>query len=179
MSLKRDRIFAGFGAVLFLVSAVALTAAVIFQNVESPSTTPATPAASQTPDPTKTDTPKLAGTELKGFTPVSSIPKLKTIDTQVGTGQVVKPSDTVTVIYTGAIASTGKIFESSLDSTKTDTFPLSSVIKGWSEGIPGMKVGGSRQIMIPSALAYGAAGKGEIPPNADLVFDVTLISIGK
>lgn len=118
---------------------------------------------------------------MQNFTPIAHIDKLQTIDTTVGTGAEVKAGDTVTVDYTGAVAATGVVFQSSLDSGQPVTFALSQVIQGWTEGIPGMKVGGTRRLLIPAALAYGAnppSGAG-IPANADLVFDVTLHSIGK
>ncbi len=124
---------------------------------------------------------KLQGTKLVGFEPTSSIPALKTVDIKVGKGDAASAKSTVTVNYTGAVAATGIIFQSSLDSGQPATFPLNQVIKGWSEGIPGMKAGGVRRLLIPAALAYGAnppQGSG-IPANADLVFDVTLIKIDK
>ena len=123
----------------------------------------------------------LAGTKLANFTPVASVPELHTTDTTVGTGAEVKAGDTVTVDYTGAIAATGVIFQSSKDSGQPVSFGLDQVIDGWKEGIPGMKVGGTRRVLIPAAKAYGAnppSGSG-IPTNADLVFDVTLHKIGQ
>jgi len=117
---------------------------------------------------------------LENFTPVASIPTLQKQDTTVGTGAEVKPGDTVTVDYTGAVAATGVIFQSSLDTGQPVSFPLGSVIAGWTDGVPGMKVGGTRRLLIPAAQAYGAnppAGSG-IPANADLVFDITLHKIG-
>jgi FKBP-type peptidyl-prolyl cis-trans isomerase len=116
---------------------------------------------------------------LKDFTPVASTPKLDIKDTVAGTGAEVKAGATVTVHYTGAVAATGAIFQSSKDGGTPVTFPLTQVIKGWTDGIPGMKVGGTRRLIIPAALAYGStppSGSG-IPANADLVFDVDLISI--
>jgi FKBP-type peptidyl-prolyl cis-trans isomerase len=91
----------------------------------------------------------------------------------------VKASDTITVDYTGAVAATGIIFQSSLDSGQQATFALKQVIPGWTQGIPGMKVGGTRRLLIPANLAYGAnppSGSG-IPANAALVFDVTVHKI--
>lgn len=122
---------------------------------------------------------KLKGTQLQNFEPIAKVDELKTITIQPGQGDaVVKDSDTVTVHYTGALANSGKIFESSLDSGQPATFPLSGVIAGWTKGIPGMKVGETRRLIIPSSLAYGASGAGsDIGPNADLVFDVTLVKI--
>lgn len=122
---------------------------------------------------------KLAGTQLANFTPVASVSQLQEIDTVPGTGATVKPGATITVDYTGAVAATGTIFQSSLDTGQSVTFSLSQVIPGWTEGIPGMKVGGTRRLIIPANLAYGAnppSGSG-IPANAPLVFDVTLHKI--
>lgn len=117
---------------------------------------------------------------MQDFTPITTpLTQLQTQDLKVGTGEAVKPGATVTVDYTGAVASTGVIFQSSLDTGQPVTFSLNQVIKGWTEGIPGMKVGGTRRLLIPAALAYGAnppQGSG-IPANADLVFDVTLHKI--
>jgi FKBP-type peptidyl-prolyl cis-trans isomerase len=97
-------------------------------------------------------------------------------DVTPGSGDEVKPGATVTVHYTGWLT-TGKKFDSSVDRGKSISFPLSGVIKGWQEGIPGMKPGGVRRLKIPAALGYGSAGAGAlIPPNATLVFEVELIS---
>lgn len=122
---------------------------------------------------------KLAGTKLADFTPVAHIDSLQKIDTKVGTGAVAQANSTVVAHYTGAVAATGIIFQSSYDTGQPATFPLSNVIKGWQEGVPGMKAGGTRRLLIPASLAYGAnppPGSG-IPANADLVFDITLISV--
>jgi FKBP-type peptidyl-prolyl cis-trans isomerase len=120
---------------------------------------------------------KLAGTKLPGFTPISKIDTLQCVDIKTGSGAEVSSSSNVTVNYTGAIAADGIIFESSLDSGQPAAFPLSQVIRGWSEGLPGMKAGGQRRLLIPAALAYGSSpppGSG-IPADADLVFDITLL----
>ncbi len=120
---------------------------------------------------------KLEGTKLTGFTPVAAVPSLQVVDTIAGTGAEVAAGDTITAHYTGALASDGTIFQSSLDSGKPFTSPLSNLIKGWQAGIPGMKVGGTRRLLIPSAQAYGAQSQSGIPANSDLVFDIQLISI--
>jgi len=117
---------------------------------------------------------------LQNFTPISSVTTLIKKDLVVGTGAEVKAGATVSVHYIGAIASTGEVFQSSKDfGTEPITFPLSGVIKGWTDGIPGMKVGGTRRLIIPSDLAYGAKPdpRSGIPPNADLVFDVELVAV--
>ena len=120
----------------------------------------------------------LEGTPLADYTPVESVDKLEKIDTVAGDGEEVKAGATVTVHYTGALAKTGLIFQSSKDTGQPISFSLDGVIKGWTEGVPGMKVGGTRRLMIPAELAYGASGSGEsIPPNSDLVFDIELISV--
>lgn len=173
MARKRDRAFALFGALLFLLTSSAFTIAIIYSNISKKTTNSSQTGA-------KVDK-KLQGTQLANFTPIASIPELQKIDTVPGNGDEVKPGATVTVDYTGAVAATGVIFQSSLDSGQPVSFPLANVIAGWTEGVPGMKVGGTRRLLIPAAKAYGAnppSGSG-IPANADLVFDITLKSINK
>ena len=183
MAITRDRAFALFGAGLFLLTSSALTIAVVYSLIQQHNAKPSDGAASTNSSTSNTSgkpvTGKLQDTKLANFTPVASISSLQAIDTTVGTGATVKSTDTVTVDYTGAVANTGIIFQSSLDTGQTVSFPLNQVIAGWTEGIPGMKVGGTRRLLIPANLAYGAnppAGSG-IPANADLVFDVTLHAI--
>lgn len=104
---------------------------------------------------------------------------LKYQDLKVGTGQEAKKGDTVEVHYTGWLTN-GKKFDSSLDRKEAFEFKLGAemVIKGWDEGVAGMKVGGKRKLLIPSKLGYGARGAGNvIPPNADLVFEVELLKV--
>jgi FKBP-type peptidyl-prolyl cis-trans isomerase len=145
-------------------------------------TTPDTSSKTEVKEENKTSTKNMDQTKrlLPNFKPVAKVSSLEKIDTVVGTGDEVKPGATVSVHYTGAIASTGEVFQSSKDfGTNPITFPLSGVIKGWTDGIPGMKIGGTRRLIIPAAQAYGAnppQGSG-IPANADLVFDVELIAI--
>lgn len=122
---------------------------------------------------------KLQGTKLTNFTPTKSVPKLQTIDLSSGNGAAVKADSTITVVYSGAVASSGIIFQSSADTGQPLTTKLDQVIKGWQEGLIGAKAGGQRRILIPAAQAYGAnppPGSG-IPPNADLVFDVTVLEV--
>lgn len=124
---------------------------------------------------------KLEGTNLEGFQPIKDVAKLKTIDLKAGDGKEAKLGSNVTVNYTGAVAATGKIFQSSLDSGQPVPFTLKSgaLIQGWVDGVPGMKVGGKRRILIPAAEAYGdhpPQGSG-IPPNAALVFDIELLKV--
>jgi FKBP-type peptidyl-prolyl cis-trans isomerase len=173
----------GVLALLFLVTSVGFSLLVIWQVKQQHKTEQAQQAinkAATTPTTTnKTGAPKLEGTQLKDFTPVAKVDSLSSTDPVVGTGTEVKAGDTITAHYTGALAATGVIFQSSLDSGSPFTSPLSGLIKGWQQGIPGMKVGGTRRLMIPAELAYGAQSQAGIPANSDLVFDIQLMSIGK
>src|SRR4051794_140277 len=121
----------------------------------------------------------LEGTKLAGFEPRPSVTELEIIDLTPGDGDEVKSGATITAHYTGALVADGTIFQSSKDTGSPATFGLSQVIDGWTQGVPGMKVGGTRRLVIPAASAYGAnppAGSG-IPANADLVFDITLVAV--
>ncbi|MFN0054663.1 MAG: family 16 glycoside hydrolase [Planctomycetales bacterium] len=102
---------------------------------------------------------------------------LQFVDLKEGDGAVVPGGARVTVHYTGRLVS-GKKFDSSRDRQQTITFPLTGVIKGWGEGLPGMKTGGRRKLIIPPDLAYGERGAGGvIPPDATLVFDVEVFEV--
>lgn len=121
---------------------------------------------------------KLEGTILENFLAQDNVSELQVTDLVEGNGDVVKEGDTITCHYTGALVKDGTIFQSSLDFGDPVTFPLSVVIAGWSKGIPGMKVGGTRRLVIPAELAYGdSSPASNIPPNSDLVFDIQLLSI--
>lgn len=97
-------------------------------------------------------------------------------DLKVGTGATVAPKDTVTVHYIGVSCSTGKIFDSSYSRSQPATFPLTGVIKGWTDGIPNMKVGGQRLLGIPPDQAYGAQGRPPtIGPSETLWFVVEVL----
>jgi FKBP-type peptidyl-prolyl cis-trans isomerase len=104
---------------------------------------------------------------------------LKYEDLKEGTGAAAKSGDTVSVHYTGWLKD-GKKFDSSLDRGEPFTFPLGAgrVIKGWDEGVAGMKIGGKRKLIIPPELGYGKKGAGNvIPPDAELAFEVELLKI--
>jgi len=101
-------------------------------------------------------------------------------DIRVGNGEAAKEGSHVRVHYTGWLT-TGKKFDSSVDAGKPFDFTIGNgeVIKGWEEGVAGMRVGGKRQLRIPPELGYGAEGTpgGPIPPNATLIFDVQLLGV--
>lgn len=102
--------------------------------------------------------------------------KLVVKDIVKGNGRAAKLDDTVTVHYVGSVYSSGEEFEASWDNGETAEFPLSQgqLIDGWVQGIPGMKVGGRRMLIIPSELAYGASGNQSIGPNETLIFVIDL-----
>jgi FKBP-type peptidyl-prolyl cis-trans isomerase FkpA len=113
--------------------------------------------------------------------PTTTASGLQYWDIVVGTGATAAPGNSVKVHYSGFLT-TGQKFDSSRDRGEPFSFPLGAgqVIKGWDEGVAGMKVGGQRQLRIPPGLGYGAAGAGgAIPPNATLIFDVELLEVGK
>lgn len=101
---------------------------------------------------------------------------LKSIEILEGTGASAVTGGTVTVHYTGWLLD-GTKFDSSFDRGAPATFSLNNLIEGWKEGIPGMKAGGKRLLIVPPALGYGASGSGSVPPNATLVFQIELISV--
>ena len=111
-----------------------------------------------------------------GTKSVKSATGLIHIDMKVGQGATPQRSDRVKVHYTGWLLD-GTKFDSSVDRRKPSTFGVTGVIKGWTEALTTMKVGGKRKLVIPPDLAYGAAGRPSIPPNATLVFDVELLGI--
>lgn len=127
-----------------------------------------------------------AQTDTSSPTKVTGKPKttssgLQYWDIVVGTGATAVAGKPVKVHYTGWLTN-GKKFDSSVDRGQPFGFPLGGgqVIKGWDEGVAGMKVGGKRQLRIPPELGYGARGAGgAIPPNATLIFDVELLEVGK
>jgi FKBP-type peptidyl-prolyl cis-trans isomerase len=114
-----------------------------------------------------------------GAQEITTVSGLQYVDVVVGTGEAAVAGKTATVHYTGWLTN-GKKFDSSVDRGQPFSFPLGAgrVIKGWDEGVQGMKVGGKRKLTIPSDLGYGPRGAGGvIPPNATLIFDVELLGV--
>jgi FKBP-type peptidyl-prolyl cis-trans isomerase FkpA len=107
--------------------------------------------------------------------------QLQVEDLRVGTGAEAVSGKTVSVHYVGTLQANGKKFDASRDRGKPFEFRLGAgkVIKGWDQGVAGMKVGGMRKLTIPPELGYGASdvGKGLIPPNSTLVFEVELLEV--
>jgi len=121
---------------------------------------------------------RVEGTKLQDFDPIDNVTELQVIDTIEGTGDTVPEGAKITAHYTGALCKDGTVFQSSHDFGEAITFGLDQVIQGWTVGVPGMKVGGTRRLVIPSAMAYGSVrAAANIPPNSDLVFDIELVAI--
>ncbi len=181
MARKRDRVFVLVMAAAFLFTTIGTSVALIWSMINESKNKDTTAQQTQNAQSTQTNNPNaLKGKPMQDFTPVTSVDQLQATDLKAGDGEEVKAGANVTVDYTGAIASTGKVFESSLDSGKKATFGLDQVIEGWKTGLVGMKVGGKRRLLIPAAQAYGAQSpSADIPANSDLVFDITLYSINK
>jgi len=124
-----------------------------------------------------------AGCGGSNTAPSANVPFSQT-DLVVGTGATASPGNRLTVAYTGWLFDASQPNNKGRQFDSNPGFPFTlgtgSVIKGWDQGVPGMRVGGQRRLIIPPDLAYGSAGAGGglIPPNATLVFDITLISIG-
>jgi FKBP-type peptidyl-prolyl cis-trans isomerase len=123
---------------------------------------------------------KLPPLDAKEWKEVKDKGGLKVWDVKEGKGDEVKAGAKVKVHYTGWLTN-GKVFDSSVQRGEPFETGLDMVIKGWQEGIPGMKVGGVRRLYIPAAMAYGkkGAGRGLIPPDSDLVFEVELLDVPK
>jgi FKBP-type peptidyl-prolyl cis-trans isomerase len=122
---------------------------------------------------------KYEGTKLAKFEPrTEPVRELEIIDMEVGSGEEVPAGSKITAHYTGALVKNGVIFQSSLDFGDPVTFGLNQVIQGWTVGVPGMKVGGTRRLIIPAEMAYGASSPAKnIPAHSDLVFDIDLVAI--
>jgi FKBP-type peptidyl-prolyl cis-trans isomerase len=103
---------------------------------------------------------------------------VKIEDVEIGKGPAVKEGDTVTVHYTGELRN-GKVFDSSLARQKPFVFKVGegTVIKGWEQGVIGMRAGGVRKLVIAPELAYGKKGRPGIPPDSELLFEIKLLDI--
>ncbi len=166
-----------------LVLAGALIVAAPGCNQSSNTDSPASPAPTTSPNVSSADVSSVPSTttvEGKSVSLKSTPSGLKYYDTKIGTGPNPTVGQTVSVQYTGTLLD-GTKFDSSYDhGGKPIDFPIGvgGVIKGWDEGVPTMKVGGKRRLVIPADLAYGAnPPDASIPPNATLVFDIELVGL--
>ncbi len=171
---------AAVGIIIAVVAALVLISlldddggAVVAQPTVSVAAITPTPVG-QTPPPSG----PLSPPEIEGE-PTTTASGLQYIDVTPGTGGVSPTVEqTVVVNYTGWLQEGGTKFDSSIDRGEPTEFVLGEVIQGWIEGLSTMQVGGTRRLIIPGALAYGAEGRsGSIPPNATLIFDIELLEI--
>lgn len=179
MTRKRDRFFAGFGAVLFLASASIVTVIAVVTSAGQDNTTN---DQSQTANCQASASISAAALPLPDtFKPEGDVTKLETTDTDPGTGATLKSGDCVQVKYYGTLAKDGTVFDENFDKPTGFQFPLGGgqVIQGWDQGLVGAKVGGTRRVVIPSELAYGDQATGSIPANSDLVFIVKVLGVTK
>jgi peptidylprolyl isomerase len=146
-----------------------------------PVTTPSTPTTATTATTPAIKPPPQLAKEPKVTVPKTPPPKtLVTKDLIKGTGKAATAGSSVTVNYVGVVYKTGKQFDASWSHGQPFTTPLAKgqVIDGWVQGIPGMKVGGRRELIIPPSQGYGSKGAGSsIPPNSTLIFVVDLLSV--
>jgi peptidylprolyl isomerase len=160
----------------FFISIIIATTALSLTACGGSTVTSSTESSSDSALPTVSDNAGAKPTISKpeGAAPTTLITK----DIIEGSGPAAVATSTMTVHYTLLTWSKGEVVESSWDSGSPATFPLANVIAGWQQGIPGMKVGGRRLLVIPSNLGYGAQGAGDaIGPNETLVFVVDVIGI--
>lgn len=184
-----QRAFALTIAIIFLVTTLATSVfvvmAIINDNKQSSSTNdPLATSAQQNSDDScaissETDQATLPVPEV--YKPPADVTALETTDLEQGTGDVVKAGDCLIAKYYGTLATTGEMFDGNFTEPTGLLFTVGTgaVIPGWDQGIVGMKVGGTRRLVIPSDLAYGASGSGSIPANSDLVFIVKVTEIKK
>lgn len=185
MAKLGHRIFAGSMAALFLFTAIAFSAFVVYDMSQSRKNR-------QTEQDTATAEAQQAQCDIRQ--PVDGVETIpapeafttadKVEDTQVttlaeGSGEGAKAGDCVVMKYYGTLAADGTLFDENFTEDKALQVRLGqgSVIPGWEKGLIGIKPGETRRLLIPSAQAYGENGQGSIPPNADLVFVVKLVQI--
>lgn len=174
MATVPQRIFAASGAIVFFLSSIALTVAVII-SARQESKQP--PAASATACQDTQTEPTLAAPET--FKPEGTVTSLQSTDLAKGSGPAAKAGDCLVMKYYGTLAADGTMFDENFTKPSAFAFKLGAgqVIQGWDQGMAGLKAGGIRRLVIPAALAYGSQGQGSIPANASLVFVVKLLRI--
>lgn len=174
MASVKERMFAGFGAVLFLITACGLTIFAIMDGTSSDTKTTNTAQTECKDDQTETS---LAVPDV--YKSEGDVTELQVADIEQGDGAVLKDGDCAVMKYYGTLASSGEKFDENFTDTTGFAFKLGAgnVIQGWDKGLAGMKVGGVRRLVIPSDQAYGSQAVGTIPADSDLVFVVKLLRI--
>ena len=190
---RRNRLIIRFALVGGLILAVGLVLSLlgndddddpVADTTTTTTTTTTTPAEDESIDqPNLTcATPESPQTDLESkptiTPPAEPVTDLTCLDHVVGDGDEVQPGDTIRAHYVGVRRSDGGPFDASWDRGEPSEFSLERVIVGWTEGIPGMRVGGRRELIIPSVMGYGPDGNGpDIPGDEDLVFIVDVVEI--
>jgi FKBP-type peptidyl-prolyl cis-trans isomerase len=180
---------AGIGALVFLVTSLSLTILVIWSLAQGNNNQPGNDELQKALEESRRSSQECGNTFPdastaplpEAYKPGGKISSLQITDLKVGSGPESKPGDCLNVKYYGTLALDGKMFDTNYDKNKAFQFELgaSKVIPGWDQGLAGMRVGGTRRLVVPANLAYGETGFGEdIPPNSDLVFEIQLIKIG-
>jgi FKBP-type peptidyl-prolyl cis-trans isomerase len=183
MARMRERVFAGFGAFLFLGSACALTIFVILQpgadSTNTSNTNTNTQTSQQNSCNIETPVSDSAVTAPAVYEPTGAVTTLQSTDLTVGKGAAAKNGECLVMKYQGNLATNGTVFDENYTKPQALQFTLGAgeVIQGWDKGLVGMKVGGVRRLVIPSSLGYGSSAQGSIPANSTLVFTVTLEQI--
>lgn len=171
------RAMALIGAILFLITSAGFTILVILESGKQNNNNTAQNASANCQITTGVEAEILADPET--YIPSAPVTSLVKEDLSPGTGQEAKPGDCLNVKYYGALASDGQKFDSNFDKPTTIKFLLGQgmVIPGWDQGLVGMKVGGTRRLVIPPELAYKDQAVAQIPANSTLVFVVKLEKI--
>ena len=174
MARKRDRAFALSLAILFFITAFGFTFYAIWQSTHSSS-----PNSNTSNQNNCSSTPSETALAAPAPYTATAATSLQVTDLTVGSGAAAKNGNCLTVQYYGTLASDGTLFDE--DFTKATGIELQlgagRVIKGWDQGLVGMKVGGMRRLVIPPSLGYGNTAQGTIPANSTLVFVVKLLNI--
>lgn len=186
---RRNRMIVRFALVAGLILAIAVVLAFVGgddgDDVASDDTTEdgtTTTSSTEPPEDLTCEAPAAPQTDLTTkptITPPSEmVTDLTCFDHVVGDGEVVPRGATIRAHYVGVLRKDGSQFDASWDRGEPSTFSLDQVIPGWTQGLPGMKVGGRRELVIPAVMAYGAEGRApSIGPDEDLVFIVDVVEI--
>jgi peptidylprolyl isomerase len=174
---QRRRRFRSFAILAVLVVGAMVLVSVLGGDDDDSETASSTDSTTSTTE--AVTTPTSAKPELPEPGGDAPVTELKIEDIEVGDGKVIEKGDTIVAHYLGATYKDGKEFQASWDSGQTFETVIGegNVIKGWDEGIPGMKVGGRRKLIIPAADAYGAEDTGDGRPHGDLVFIIDVYAV--
>jgi FKBP-type peptidyl-prolyl cis-trans isomerase len=169
---KTTRIIIWVIAIVMAVGSVGAYFLVILQNNDQQDA-----LQKQLQDQSQQEETKETPVDTTAFKVEGKVTELQKTDLKEGDGPDAKPTDLVRMHYKGTIAQTGAKFDSSYDRGEPLTCTLQGLIKGWQEGVPGMRVGGKRRLVIPADMAYGDTARPGIPANSDLVFEIELVAL--